>query len=191
MKKEIIMTNEKKSISPIMKVSELLNEYPMLEDALIELSPDFKRLKNPILRNTIAKVTTLAQAAKMAGIPVEKIISTLRSKAGLECTHVCEQTDAGHPDASASEYLTSKEDAEKITAGLNNIRTIDARPMLEKGEHPVGIILEAIQGLNENEGIKLITPFIPLPLIEKVKSKGLKHISVNLENDVIENLFYR
>jgi len=46
-------------ITPDVKVAELLREYPQLEDKLIEIAPVFVKLKNPILRKTISKVTTL------------------------------------------------------------------------------------------------------------------------------------
>lgn len=46
------------------KVAELLGAYPQLEEQLLKLSPTFAKLKNPILRRTVAKVTSLQQAAK-------------------------------------------------------------------------------------------------------------------------------
>jgi len=48
MKKELIIT-------PQIKVAELLETYPQLEEVLIDLSPTFKKLKNPVLRRTIAR----------------------------------------------------------------------------------------------------------------------------------------
>ena len=35
-------------IIPSMKVGQLLDEYPQLEDTLIGLSSQFKKLKNPV-----------------------------------------------------------------------------------------------------------------------------------------------
>ena len=48
------------------KIATLLKVYPELEERLIELVPAFDKLRNPILRRTIAKVTSLQQAAAMA-----------------------------------------------------------------------------------------------------------------------------
>ncbi|MDD4434532.1 MAG: DUF1858 domain-containing protein, partial [Parabacteroides sp.] len=48
-----------------MKVAELLNDYPEIEDTLLSLSPAFAKLRNPVLRKTVARVTTLQQAAKV------------------------------------------------------------------------------------------------------------------------------
>jgi hypothetical protein len=44
-------------ISPKTKIYELLEAYPQLEETLIALAPPFKKLKNPVLRKTIAKIT--------------------------------------------------------------------------------------------------------------------------------------
>ena len=65
------------------KVAALLEDYPELESKLIELSPAFAKLKNPVLRRTIAKVTSLQQAASVAGIVPALLIQELRLAAGL------------------------------------------------------------------------------------------------------------
>ncbi|HOK52235.1 MAG TPA: DUF1858 domain-containing protein [Bacteroidales bacterium] len=41
-------------ITPQTKVGELLEAYPQLEAKLLELSPKFGHLKNPVLRRTVA-----------------------------------------------------------------------------------------------------------------------------------------
>ena len=52
-------------ITPETKVGALLDAYPELEAVLIELAPPFRKLKNPVLRRTVARLTSLAQAAKV------------------------------------------------------------------------------------------------------------------------------
>jgi len=65
-------------ITPKTKIYDLLEAYPQLEDPLITAAPQFKKLKNPILRRTIARVTTLSQAATIGGIRVEDLVNALR-----------------------------------------------------------------------------------------------------------------
>ena len=62
-----------------MKVAELLNDYPEIEDILLSLSPAFAKLRNPVLRKTVARVTTLQQAAKVGGLNAGYLIQELRS----------------------------------------------------------------------------------------------------------------
>ncbi|WP_297095775.1 DUF1858 domain-containing protein [uncultured Draconibacterium sp.] len=58
---------EKLIITPKTKIFDLLEAYPQLEDVLIRAAPPFKKLRNPVLRKTITKITTLSQAATIGG----------------------------------------------------------------------------------------------------------------------------
>lgn len=156
----------KLQITPETKVSDLLNNYPELEDKLIEITPPFKKLKNPILRKTIAKVTTLRQASKVGGVSLAELINKLRIEAGLNEIKVEENTNTNSPKP----YWVLEE----------NIKiTYDATLDLENGVHPIAKVTKEILTLNENEIYLLITPFLPGPLIDIVKEKGLEVFSEN------------
>ena len=71
-------------ITPQTKVHELLEAYPELEDDLIEIAPVFRKLQNPVLRRTIARVTTLQQAALVGQVSVNLLVNTLRQKTGQD-----------------------------------------------------------------------------------------------------------
>jgi hypothetical protein len=71
-------------ITPKIKIHDLLEAYPELEETLIQAAPQFKKLKNPLLRKTIARVTSLGQAAVIGGVKVEELINTLREAAGQQ-----------------------------------------------------------------------------------------------------------
>jgi len=53
-------------------------------------------------------------------------------------------------------------------------KTLDVRPILETGAEPFTKIRESIDALGENEGLSVIAPFLPSPLIEKLGSEGFK-----------------
>ena len=65
------MAVENLIISPKTKVGELLDAYPQLESVLFDLSPAFAKLKNPILRKTVARIATLQQAAAVGGLKTD------------------------------------------------------------------------------------------------------------------------
>lgn len=46
-------------IIPKTKLVGLLDAFPQLENVLQELSPSFAKLKNPILRKTVARLASL------------------------------------------------------------------------------------------------------------------------------------
>ena len=76
------MTVSKIIISPKTKVGELLDHFPNLESVLMEMSPAFEKLKNPILRKTVARVATLQQVAVVGGLNVNEIVNRLRKEVG-------------------------------------------------------------------------------------------------------------
>lgn len=59
-------------------IHNLLVAYPQLEQVLIEMSPAFKNLKNPILRNSVAKIATIELAAIIGAVDLNKMLRRLR-----------------------------------------------------------------------------------------------------------------
>ena len=157
-------------ITPEIKLAELLDNYPELEDKLIEIAPPFKKLKNPVLRKTLAKVTTLRQVSTISGISLAELINNLR-------------TAIGQNEIVVEESQTQPSDKPEWVNDENIKITYDARIDLENGNHPVAKVSKEILTLNENELYLLVTPFFPGPLIDIVKDKGFevytKTISVN------------
>lgn len=160
-------------ITPKTKVYDLLSAYPELEQLLIDTIPTFNKLKNPVLRNTVAKITTLQQAAPIGNIKTEELINLLRKTVGQE----------NMEDVQDTGFVTVKPawfNVDKI------VRNFDVREMLEAGEHPVNQVLADVKMLKEGEIYSIITPFLPAPLIEKAASLNAKH----WVDQVDEELFY-
>lgn len=167
-------SNNNLHITPQTIIADLLNTYPQLEDKLIEIAPVFKKLKNPILRRTIAKVTSLKQAATIGNIALPMLINELRKAVGQELTDI---TDNKSPGAISKPDWVSEENVKLI---------YDAREDLENGVHPVSNVVRDIETITGNGIYLLITPFIPLPLIDIVNKKGFLTYSEKIE----ENKFY-
>lgn len=151
-------------ITPKTKIYDLLEAYPQLEDVLIEQAPQFKKLKNPVLRKTITRVTSLAQAAVVGGLKVEELILKLRGEVGQEEIAALE-AEEGKINTQKPDWFDSSTIAE----------TLDVRKKLNQGEHPIHDVMAAIKKLKENELLKVVVPFIPAPMIEKTLSLDYKH----------------
>jgi len=54
-------------------------------------------------------------------------------------------------------------------------RSLDARPILASGEHPLERVLQETAGLSPGEIFEVITPFPPMPMIEKLKAMGFEN----------------
>jgi hypothetical protein len=149
-------------ITPKTKVLELIETYPELEDILIEIAPAFKKLKNPVLRKTVAKIATLQQAASIGGIKTEELINRLRKEVGQENI----TSDAGVQYNYVKPIWFSEE---KIAKRFN------ASEMLAAGEHPVNQVIADLNHLETGKIYLLIAPFLTAPLIDKATSLSLKH----------------
>lgn len=155
---------DKLIITPKTKIFDLLEAYPQLEDVLISSAPQFKKLKNPVLRKTIARVTNISQAAIIAGLNVEELVNRLRKEAGQE--NISDISDEGMEFNTAQPGWFNQD----LIAD-----TIDIREMLHEGEQPVHEVLSALKKMGDNKILKIIAPFIPAPLIEKSLSMGYQH----------------
>ena len=149
-------------IAPKTKIAELIDAYPQLEQVLIGYVPAFEKLRNPVLRRTVARVTTLQQAAVIGGVNVEDLINHLRKEVGQD----------RFADEAAAAYTTERpgwfSEARVVTE-------LDARDMLAAGEQPVNQVIADLQAVNEGEIYRLIAPFMPAPLVDKASSLGISH----------------
>lgn len=51
-------------------------------------------------------------------------------------------------------------------------RRFDARPLFRRGIEPCEAIRRQVDSLKPGEGLVLVTPFLPSPLIEVLKAEG-------------------
>lgn len=166
-------------ITPKTKIAELLNAWPELEDALAEISPAFRKLKNPVLRRTIARVTSLQQAAAIGEIPAEILINKLRAIAGQEFL------DTGGQETITGEVAPGWIKQKPV------VKSFDARDIIAQGGHPLGEVMGHLRQWEEAGMYELITPFLPAPLIDKVKEMGFDAWTKKESETLYRNYFIR
>jgi hypothetical protein len=150
------------AINPSTKVGDLLDAYPGMDEVLIGIAPAFTKLRNPILRKTVAKLATLEQAAKIGGVTVREIVNKVREAAGQGCAEFDETP------------VTAC--AEPPPCWFNEARVgmrVDADAMLDQGVHPLGLVMQSASKLERGGIIRIESGFRPEPLIEKMKEQGL------------------
>jgi len=174
------MTTEssKPPIAPDMKVADFLKYYPDLEKTLIEMSPAFAKLKNPILRKTVAKVASLKQAASVGEITIGELINRLRRAAGIDEIY-----------KSADNISTNKNKKPSWLDKDQIAETLDARPLIEKGDQPITLVVKKLNELDQDRILKLLTPFFPAPLIDKAKAMGYKTWLIKASDKTTETYF--
>jgi len=172
------MNSNKLIITPKTKVLQLIEVYPELEEVLIKYVPAFEKLKNPMLRKTVARVATLQQAAAIGNVKVEELINVLRKAVGQDLLE----------GADEMEFTTQKPqwfDSSKI------ISEIDVRVMLQAGEQPVNQVMADLTDLSSDKIYKVVAPFITAPLIDKATSLGIKHWVEKIDEEHFNIFFYK
>ncbi len=100
-------------------VHELIEAYPYLREWLVAYADDFKKLENPVLYNTVARVATLETAASMADVEVEKFLDDVRSEVARR-EIVAEESGGGEPQLSAEESERRQEQLKAIIRRLHD-----------------------------------------------------------------------
>jgi len=173
------MTSGNIEITPSTKVNDLLNAYPELEETLIGIAPPFKKLKNPMIRKSVARVATLKHISSVGNVPLNELINRLRAAIGQPAT-----TDSYEDE----NYFSSQPDwfsADKISLSVNEEKLED------KDKMTLVTILQEARNVKKGEIIELITSFLPAPGIDRMKSKGYSVWTVKEEDDLIKSYFLK
>ena len=152
-------------ITPTMKVAELLERWPALEDLLVAQAPAFKRLRNPVLRRTVARVATLEQAAGIAGLGVRDLVAVLRRAVGQPVDAGDAPSDrAGVADGPPPDWLV----LDRVS------RVIDANALLDQGAVPLTAVVEAARALAQHDILDVTVAFRPIPLMDSLARQGYR-----------------
>jgi hypothetical protein len=164
-------------ITPKTKVAALLEHHPELEDVLIGMAPPFKKLRNPILRRSVAKVTSLQQAAAVGRVSVEELVNTLRAAVGQKPISAEANDDAAPYFSSQPEWF----DEEKVVASI-------VEEELDPEVMPLNPLVRRATELREGEIVELVTAYLPAPGIDIMRGKGFR-VWVVEEGELIKTYF--
>ena len=152
-------------------IAELLENYDGMKNILISINPKFKKLNNPILRRTLAKLATVKQAAVIGGMEPNDLVNQLRVAVGQEpvktITNIADNLNVAEPD-----WI----DDSKIKYIL------DANRLLDEDKNPLTETNLALNRLDLDSIISIKSDFIPEPLIDELKKRGLKVFTKKIDN---------
>ena len=176
------MSDDEFPILPSTKVAALLDHYPQLEDVLIDFAPPFKKLRNPLLRRSVAKVASLRQASAAARVPVDELVNHLRAAVGQARI----ETPGG---AETESYFGAKPDWVEQLRVAASIDERDGDKADDATQMPVVAVLNAALELGEAEMVELITDFVPAPGIDLMRTKGYRVWSMQDSSGVVRSYF--
>lgn len=164
------------------KIAALLKHHPDALEAIVSIAPDFKKLRNPILRKLMAGRTSISMASKVGGCSPEDFFKAL-APLGFEVDASAVLVEDKVDNSPLPEYLTSLDKSQ--------IKEFDVRQILASGQDPLRAIQEKVKDLKNNEVLVIINNFEPVPLIKLLEKQGfLSHVNY-INEDRIDTYFYR
>lgn len=162
------------------KIAALLKHNPDALEAIVSLSPDFEKLRNPILRKLMAPRASIAMAAKIGGCTPQDFFDRLRPL-GFEA------------DTSVKEEAAPRKPLPPFLQAIPEDRLVvlDVRPVLAGGKDPLNLILQTVKGLKPGQVLKIVNTFEPTPLMGVLKKQGFDSYADTVEEKLVETWFYK
>jgi uncharacterized protein (DUF2249 family) len=140
------------------KISKILKENSNAIDTIASINKHFLKLKNPVLRKVLASRVSIKEAAKIGNTSINEFLRRLE--------------EIGFSVSYENENNISQETIVENNSSNLNVTTLDVRPTIESGADPFKEIMQAVKKLNNNETLKVINVFEPVPLIKLLKERG-------------------
>ncbi|MDQ8155671.1 MAG: DUF2249 domain-containing protein [Gemmatimonadota bacterium] len=159
-------------ITSATRVSEALTQRPELREVLVAFHPAFTRLHHPVLGRVLPRLVTVADAARIAGVDVEALVAVMNCPVSA---HPALSAEAAGPPAQVealAEATPQPAEPPPRWFDVSATRSLDVRPLIERGEEPLAQILAAIRGLGAGGQLTLIAPFDPVPLVGLLSRQG-------------------
>ncbi len=166
------------------KISALLKHHPAALEAIITLSPDFKKLRNPFLRKLMAARTTILMASKIGGCRPEDFFEKLKpygfevDTLAVSVADVAEQAHKSVPPFIKNFASTS-------------VFSLDVRSILAEGKDPLSLIQQQVKNLQQGQVLKIINTFEPTPLVKLLEKQGFHSYVNTIDQDLVETYFYK
>jgi uncharacterized protein (DUF2249 family) len=148
------------------RVSDVLARDEALVEVFVRHSAHFAKLRSRALRRVMARLVTVEQAARVAGVPVAALVRDLNAALGVAAEADGRQDEA-HSSRSSSAQRAHPADAPVVE--------LDVREALRAGEEPFSRITAAVAALPEGAVLHLRTIFEPAPLYAVLAKRGLLH----------------
>lgn len=163
-------------VSENMKIKEVLALGEHMLDAFMWLAPEFERLQYPKLRRAMGGRVTVAQAARVARIPLTEALYVLNLAAGSNTNELADTLR--FYGRRAFEYRETNPPLKPLQiVNLNDsdsrVTFIDVVGEADKRVDPMPKIAKGLVSLQEQSDVLLIRhPFDPIPLRDMFARRG-------------------
>ncbi|MBX2903323.1 MAG: DUF2249 domain-containing protein [Chitinophagales bacterium] len=164
------------------KIAALLKHHPDALETIVAIAPDFKKLRNPILRAIMAGRTSIAMASKVGNCKPEDFFKAL-APLGFEIDSHTKAEEKPIEKQPQPEFLATRTPEQIIH--------FDVRAMLAEGNDPLKQIQQKAKALNASETLLIINNFEPVPLIKLLEKQGFSTYVNHINTDTIETYFFK
>lgn len=162
-------------------VRETFEKYPELKTTMVELSPKFKSLLNPVMWNTMARFATFETASNVTNVSLCEILHKLNTALGLEQA-LMKAFPACVAELGMDESKVKNQTITEIAIALN--RTIDDSTVLDvrgMATDPFDKIIKLAYDTKTGESFTLIQSFKPDPMINMLST-------MDFESNILQDL---
>jgi len=152
-------------------IADLLNNYDNMKEILIDINPKFKKLNNPILRRTLAKLATVKQAAVVGGMKPYDLLNKLRSAVGQEPLENIKEDE--NSDTVIPQWA-------KNPANMS----LNVNELLDNNKNPLAEANRIVKKLKKEEILEIVSDFKPEPLIEEFQKHGFEVSSYKEDEEI-------
>jgi uncharacterized protein (DUF2249 family) len=176
------------------RVADVIARDPRLIEVFVAVAPAFARLRNPALRKVMARLVTVQQAARMAGVETDELLERLNGGAGQrEDTEKTMEGMVREVDVEREPGLDGPAGLPEELAGVDPSRLVDldVRADLRSGIEPFSRIMAARRDVPANGVLRLRAIFEPVPLYAVMGKQGFRHWTEQLGEEDWRVWFYR
>lgn len=170
------------------RVAHVLARDERLLEVFTTASPHFTRLRDAGMRRVMARLVTVGQAARIAGVDADALVARLNDAL------------AGHPAAPHPSHDDTRTEPMSATTppmptalrdlDPGRLVDLDVRDDLRAGREPFQRIIAARQALSAGQVLRLRAIFEPVPLYHVLGRQGLEHWTEQLAPDDWRVWFY-
>lgn len=170
------------------RADDRVNDVLARDDALVEVfvrhSAHFDKLRNRAMRRVMGRLVTVEDAARLAVVPVERLLHDLNVALGLSTEEAPADRTAERPQVTP-DGLTAQRPPDAAEVAL------DVRDDLHAGREPLARIMAAVSALPEDAVLHLRTIFEPVPLLELLARRGFASETTAHDADDWSTWFWR
>lgn len=174
-------------------VYDVITKHPELKEVLVKISPKYQRLYNPVIFNTVAKITPLKKAAVTGNIYLKEMLYQLNEAIGKGAEFLAyfkSQIPKMQEDFLKKQFSNRPQEGSKPewmakSAGFEvfDARTIDGEPFT----HIMGKAGEVKPG----SGFILVQKFEPAPVIAYLETQGFENWVEKVSEDEVRVYFFK